>query len=93
VWQKSQIDELGRQIAKRENDLRALQDQNEKLRKALARMVSVKSLEEQIRDLKLGLVQPQPSQVWRLQEQPVEGIKLETERKYAVEQRQLPAWR
>lgn len=93
VWQKSQIDELGRQIAKREQDLRALQDQNEKLRKQLARMVSVGFLEDQIKELKLGLVQPQQSQVWRLQELPVDGIKLESERKYAVEQRQLPAWR
>jgi len=92
VWQKAQIDELGRQISKREHELADLQDQNEKLRKQLARMVSPKFLEDQIRDLKLGLVQPQPSQVWRLEVLP-EGARLEAERKYAVQQRQLPVWR
>jgi hypothetical protein len=90
VWQKAQIDELGRQISKREHDLADLRDQNEKLRKTLARMVLPKSLEAQIKDL--GLVQPQQSQIWRL-DLPVEGTRPEGERKYAAQQRQLPAWR
>src|SRR5438045_254880 len=72
VWQKAQIDELGRQISKREHDLADLQDQNEKLRKQLARMVSPRFLEAQIKELNLGLVQPQQSQIWRL-DLPVEG--------------------
>jgi uncharacterized protein HemX len=68
VWQKSQISELGQQIRKREFELAALQDQNEKLKKQLAMMYSPKYLEARIQELNLGLVPPQPSQIWRLRE-------------------------
>jgi hypothetical protein len=68
VWQKSQIDELGQQIRKREIHLKDLQDQNEKLRRQMAFMRSPPFLEARIKELNLGLVAPQPSQVWYLQE-------------------------
>ena len=67
VWQKSQINELSNQIRRREQDLHGLQDQNEKLRRQYAMMCSPKFLEAKIKELNLGLVSPQPSQVWRLQ--------------------------
>ena len=67
VWQKSQIDELGRQILKREHELATLRDQNEKQKKSLAMMYSPAFLETRIRELNLGLV-PQPTLVWRLNE-------------------------
>ena len=67
VWQKSQIDELGRQILKREHELATLRDQNEKQKKSLAMMYSPAFLETRIRELNLGLV-PQPTFVWRLNE-------------------------
>ncbi len=66
VWQKSQIDELGRQIKKRELRLSELQDRNKKLRDQLAILRSPAELDERAR--KLGLGQPQPGQVWRLTE-------------------------
>jgi hypothetical protein len=66
VWQKSQIDELGRQIKKRETRLAELQDRNKKMRDQLAILRSPAELVERAR--KLGLGQPQPAQVWRLPE-------------------------
>ena len=67
VWQKSQINELSNQIRRREQELHALQDQNQKLSLQYSMMCSQKFLEAKIKELKLGLVSPQPSQVWRLQ--------------------------
>ena len=68
VWQKSQINELGRQILKREHELATLRDQNEKQKKSLAMMYSPAFLETRIKELNLGLVPAQHSQVWRLTE-------------------------
>jgi len=84
VWQKKQIYDLGRQIAKKEQQLMSLQDQNEKLKTQLAMMHSQTYLEMRIKQLNLGLVPPQPSQVWRLPEpQPDAG----RERQYAQQGR------
>ena len=68
VWQKNQIYELGQQIRKREIHLKELQDQNEKLRRQMAYMKSPPFLEQRIKELNLGLVPSQPSQVWYLKE-------------------------
>lgn len=68
VWQKDQISQLGKQIAKREAYCKSLAYQNENLRKALGTMRSPQSLGERIRELGLGLARPQPTQVWYLPE-------------------------
>ena len=68
VWQKNQIYELGQQILKREIHLKDLESQNEKLRRQMAFMRSPPFLEARIKELNLGLVQPQPSQIWYLKE-------------------------
>jgi hypothetical protein len=68
VWQKGQINELGQQISKRERAFGRLQDQNKKLRDRLAMLRSPAKLDLRVRDLNLGLGQPQPSQIWRLAE-------------------------
>ena len=60
VWQRNQIDELGRQIASRETRLAALRDQNKKLGDQLQMLRSPKPLEQRVRELKLGLGQLQP---------------------------------
>lgn len=75
VWQKNQIYDLGQQIRKREIRLKDLQDQNEKLRRQMAFMRSPQFLETRIKELNLGLVPPQPSQVWYMQEPTPEGNK------------------
>lgn len=68
VWQKAVIDQIGQEIKKREVQLRALEDQNVKLRQQLAAMRSDRVLELRIRDLNLGLTAPHPAQVLRLSE-------------------------
>jgi hypothetical protein len=85
VWQKSQIDELGRQIKGRETRLTALRDQNKKLRDQLQMLRSPKPLEQRVRDLNLGLGPLQPAQVCRLPE-PLTRPSLETVRQFAAQQ-------
>jgi cell division protein FtsB len=68
VWQKSQINDLGSQILKRERDLGQLRIENEKARRQLAALNSPAYIELRIRELNLGLVQPQPNQIWRMVE-------------------------
>jgi len=63
VWQKNQIYELGKQIHRREVRLAALQEQNKKLRDRLAVLRSPQPLEQLVRDLNLGLGQPQQAQI------------------------------
>lgn len=92
VWQKSQINELSNQIRHREQELRGLQDQNEKLRRQYAMMCSPKFLEAKIKELNLGLVSPQPSQVWRLPSSPAFPAPV-GERQYASQPASGPNWR
>ncbi len=66
VWQKNQLFDLGKQIKQREQRLADLELLNEKLKKQLAVMRSPAYLEKRIKDL--GLIQPLPSQIWRLAE-------------------------
>jgi hypothetical protein len=70
VWQKGQIDELGRQIKQREIRLISLREQNKKFRDQLAMLRSPAQLDQRVRELNLGLGQPQPAQIWRLPEPP-----------------------
>src|SRR5512145_1503641 len=68
VWQKSQIDELGRQIKAREIRLAELETQNKKARDQLAVLRSPILLKRRVEELKLGLVEPHHAQIWRLPE-------------------------
>ena len=77
VWQKNQIYDLGQQIRKREIHLKDLEDQNDKLRRQLAFMRSPPFLEARVKELNLGLVPPDPSQVWYLSEPAPESGKME----------------
>jgi len=70
VWQKSQINELGQQISKRERSLAQLHDQNKKLRDQMAMLRSPAKIDQRVRELNLGLVQPLASQIWRVTEPP-----------------------
>jgi len=94
VWQKSQIAELGKQILKRERRLADLTEQNEKLRKQLARLRSPKALDERIRELNkelnLSLGPALPSQIVVLAEPPREVVPPRTEAEYALGESQKP---
>jgi hypothetical protein len=84
VWQKDQISQLGKQIKRRELYLAALAEKNVQLSKQLGAMRSPPYLEKRIQELGLGLVPPQPAQVWRLSE-PVRDLPgQEGERQYAA---------
>jgi hypothetical protein len=88
VWQKTQILELGRQIKQREQRLSGLEQQGERLKKQLATMRTVQSLEDNIKRLNLGLGQPQVSQVWHLSEPSRDGTGTPTnETQYASSER------
>ena len=87
VWQKDQIAQLGQEIKQRELRLARVQDQNEKLKKQLATMRSPRFLEARIKELNLGLAQPQAGQVWCLSEPAPEAPGAATQRPYAVQNR------
>lgn len=84
VWQKNQIYELGKQIKQREQRLRGLEQDGEKMKKQLATMRTVQSLEDSIKKLNLGLAQPQMSQVWHLVEPSRDGTGTTNETQYAA---------
>ncbi len=89
VWLKKQINDLGQQMRRREAVLRELHIQNEKLRRQLAELQSVPFLEQRVKDLKLGLVPPQPNQVLTLPEPEDKPISPD-DKQYAAERNQGP---
>ena len=68
VWQKNQIHELGRQIKKRELALEEYERLNKKGRDQLDELRSPPRLDARAKQLNLGLVLPQQSQIVRLPE-------------------------
>lgn len=74
VYQKNQIIELGKQIQKSEQRLTVLRDNNSKLRKQLMTLQSAVHLEQRVKELKLGLVQPAQSQILTLVELPASAV-------------------
>jgi hypothetical protein len=68
VWEKQQINVLAEQYGKRETRLRELRNQNDKLKRQLAALLSPAQLDLRVKELKLGLGPPQPTQIWWLPE-------------------------
>jgi cell division protein FtsB len=68
VWQKSQIDQLGLQIAGREQQIKQFKLNNLKLKTLVADLQSPVSLDQRVKSLNLGLAPAQPGQVVRLNE-------------------------
>jgi hypothetical protein len=66
VWQKKQIAVLSANIRAGENRLAELRDNNEKMRRNLAGLMSPVALETRAKEL--GLALPDPSKIWRLTE-------------------------
>jgi len=65
VLQKNRIYELGQQIGARQQKLERIKKENQLLADRLASMQLPQRLAERVRELKLGLVPPQPNQmVW-----------------------------
>jgi hypothetical protein len=89
VWQKEQINRLGQQQKERENHLKRLTMDNKERAKQLADMRNPEFLIAKIKEMKLELAPPQPSQIWRLPEPPVDGPP-EAEPQYAARERGAP---
>lgn len=70
LWQKNEIDQLGREIRAREIKLERLRRANEQYRNELAELQSPQYLDFRVRQLELGLVEPAESQILRLYEAP-----------------------
>ena len=68
VWQKSQIDQLGLQIAGREKRLLQYERDNQKLKSLVTDLHSPVTLDQRVKFLNLGLAPAQPTQVVRLNE-------------------------
>ena len=68
VWQKSQIDQLGLQIAAREKKLAQFERENQKLKGLVTDLQSPVSLDQRVKGLNLWLAPASPTQVVRLNE-------------------------
>ncbi len=68
VWQRGQIDQLGKEIKEREIRLAELQRKNKSRADQLATLISPPALDARVKQLNLGLAQPPLSQIVRLSE-------------------------
>lgn len=68
VWQKNQIDQLGRQISQREKNLAQLRADNKRLNDQLTILHSPVMLDRRTKELNLGLAPATPMQVVHLDE-------------------------
>ena len=68
VWEKSEINRLGRQIRQGEARLKQMRTDNKRLSDQLGILCSPPMLDRRVRELNLGLVPAQPAQIWRLPE-------------------------
>jgi hypothetical protein len=68
VWQKNQIHQLGLRIKTLEQRLEALRKVNKRAADHLADLRSPLKLDKRVKELGLGLTQPEPQQILRLVE-------------------------
>ena len=68
VWEKSQIDQLGQQIASREKQIFQFKRDNSKLKIQVSDLQSPVRLDQRVKVLNLGLVPAQPTQKVQLNE-------------------------
>ena len=83
VWQKGQIERLGRQITDRELRLKQLKIDNKAMADQIAFLHSPVMLDHRAKELNLGLVPEQPLQVVRLVDLP--AVPVETKPRPIVE--------
>ena len=68
VWQKKQIAVLSTTIRASETQLAVMRDNNEKMRRQLASLMSPVALDARVKELNLGLALPDQSRIWRMNE-------------------------
>ena len=76
VWQKSQIHQIGTEVRKKEMRLELLKGDNEGWQQVRAEMRSTQNLYDRVRKLGLGLAMPQPEQLLRLSDLPLDAKEL-----------------
>lgn len=74
VYQKNQLNDLGRQILKSEAELKAYQQSNAQLHRSLLTLYSPTYLEQQVRERKLPLSQPAQNQILTIPEIPASSM-------------------
>jgi hypothetical protein len=74
VWQRDQISKLGHQIKGHEIRLDELRRQTESLNRVLAILTSPQDLDARVKKMNLGLAAPQPEQLIRIVERPLELV-------------------
>src|ERR1700710_1170628 len=84
VWQKKQITELSQQISKNETRSDLLRNNNAKLKKQLAALMTPPALDTRVKELKLGLALPQQNKIWRLPEPAPEPEPVQHEQQFAA---------
>lgn len=83
VWQKNQIYSLGKEIKARETKLIELKRLNKLRGDQLSQMRSPRVIDARVKELRLGLVPPQPDQVVRMVELPMETGQVAADRRMA----------
>ena len=68
LWLKKEINTLAATIRMRDSRLRQVREANEKMTPQLATLMDPFSLEKKVKQMQLGLAQPDLSHVWRLPE-------------------------
>jgi hypothetical protein len=84
VWQKNQINQLNDLRKMRETRLRALNQENDAMRKQLQDMQQPFKIQQRIKDMKLGLGPAVSSQIWRIAEPAAEAPRV-GDRQYAAQ--------
>ncbi len=82
LYQKNQLETLGREIRAKEKELDRLKKLNELNRDKLARMQTHRYLDMKVKQLRLGLVEPREEQILRLEEAPYASVPRESARRY-----------
>ncbi len=72
VWQKEQINQLGKKTKGLENRIEELKFREKNLQREGARLSTTRELETQMRRMNLGLNEPKPDQIVRLPDGPQE---------------------
>jgi hypothetical protein len=90
VWQKEEIDRLGKLKHQREIRLTQLTDSNHRLAEQITILHSPVMLDQRVRELNLGLGPLQPGQVVRLQERAGPAVETKTDARQVAERADEP---
>lgn len=82
LYQKNQLENLGREIQAKELKLEQLRRQNERNQDLLARMQTHRYLDMRVKQLRLGLAEPREEQILRLEETPYASAPRAADRRY-----------